>query len=368
MSEKQKHLLITAAGTGGHVMPGLAVAREMKARGWTVSWVGTLTGMESKLIAKDDIPFTGLDFQGLRGKGVFGLFTGAIKLIKATQRAKAIIREQKPDVVFTTGGYIAVPVCNAAKKCHTKVALMNADADILMSSKMILNTTSAVACGFAGSARSVAGDKGRITGNPVRPEIENLPAPEERLAGREGKLKLLVFGGSLGAQVFNETVPKALALFEEDKRPEVVHQCGTKWVEQVRQAYEKAGVKATVVGFIEDMAGAYKDSDIVLCRSGAMSVSELCAAGAASILVPLVVKTTQHQLGNARYMASRGASILIEQSQLTPEHLFGQLMSLKRERILAMAQSARSLARTGAVSAVCDMIEEVDQNKVRLMP
>ncbi len=368
MSEKKKHLLITAAGTGGHVMPGLAVAREMRARGWTVSWIGTQTGMESKLIAKDDIPFEGLDFQGLRGKGMFGMFTGAIKLIAATQKAKKLIKAQKPDVVFTTGGYIAVPVCNAAKKCHTKVALMNADADILMSSKLILNTTSAVACGFAGSARSVAGDKGRITGNPVRAEIEALPAPEERLAGREGKLKLLVFGGSLGAQVFNETVPQALALFEEEKRPEVVHQCGANSVEKVKALYESLGVKATVVGFIEDMAAAYRESDIVLCRSGAMSVSELCAAGAASILVPLVVKTTQHQLGNARYMATRGAAILMEQPQLTPEHLFGQLMSLKRDRILAMAQAARKLARSGAVAAVCDMIEEVDAGNVRLMP
>ena len=368
MSEKQKHLLITAAGTGGHVMPGLAVAREMKARGWTVSWVGTLTGMESKLIAKDNIPFEGLDFQGLRGKGVFGLFTGAIKLIMATQKAKSVIRAQKPDVVFTTGGYIAVPVCNAAKKCHVKVALMNADADILMSSKLILNTTSAVACGFAGSARSVAGDKGRITGNTVRAEIEALPAPQERLEGREGKLKLLVFGGSLGAQVFNETVPKALALFDEDKRPEVVHQCGVNSVEKVKAAYEALGIQATVVGFIDDMAAAYRDSDIVLCRSGAMSVSELCAAGAASILVPLVVKTTQHQLGNARYMATRGAAILMEQPQLTPEHLFGQLMSLKRDRILSMAKAARGLARKGAVESVCNMIEEVDQGNVRLMP
>ncbi len=359
MTEKKKHLLITAAGTGGHVMPGLAVAREMMHRGWSVSWVGTLTGMESQLVAKDHINFTGLDFQGLRGKGVFGLVTGAVKMILATQKAKTIIREQKPDVVFTTGGYIAVPVCNAAKRCGTKVALMNADADILMSSKMILSTTSAVACGFAGSARSIAAEKGRITGNPVRSEIAQLPAPQDRLAGREGRLKLLVFGGSLGAQVFNETVPKALALFDEDKRPEVVHQCGKNNVEKVKALYQELGVEAQVVGFIDDMAAAYRESDIVLCRSGAMSVSELCAAGAASILVPLVVKTTSHQLGNARYMATNGAAILMEQSHLTPEHLFGQLMSLKRERILAMANAARGLARIDAVRDVCNMIEEV---------
>lgn len=368
MADKQKHLLITAAGTGGHVMPALAVAREMKARGWSVSWVGTQTGMESRLIAKDDIPFEGLDFVGLRGKGLFGFVTGAFKLIAATHRAKTVIRAQKPDVVFTTGGYIAVPVCNAAKKCKARVALMNADADILMSSKMILSTTSAVACGFAGSARSAAGEKGRITGNPVRREIEALPDPAQRLAGRTGRLKLLVFGGSLGAKVFNETVPRALALFPEESRPEVVHQCGVKAVDEVKAIYQQLGVQATVVGFIDDMAKAYLESDIVLCRSGAMTVSELCAGGAASILVPLVVKTTQHQLGNGRYMAGHNAAILLEQPQLTPEHLFGVLMSLKRERILDLAQNARSLARSGAVAAVSDMIEEVAEGHVRLAP
>ena len=366
--ERKKHLLISAAGTGGHVMPGLAVAREMQRRGWTVSWIGTLTGMEGKLVAKDGIEFTGLDFRGVRGKGFFGLISGVVKLILATRRARKIVGDMKPDVLFTTGGYIAVPVCKAAARCRTKIALMNCDADILMSSKMVMGMADSVACGFAGSARSVAGPKGRITGNPVRAEIEALPAPEERLAGRSGRLKLLVFGGSLGAKVLNETVPKALALFDEEHRPEVVHQTGEKSVEEVRAFYESLGVKAEVVGFIDDMAAAYRESDVVLCRSGAMTVAELCAAGAASILVPLVVKTTNHQLGNARYMAERGAAILLEQSQLTPEHLFGQLMSLKRERILALAAAARSLARRDAAASVADMIEETERGDVGLHP
>ena len=352
-----KHLLISAAGTGGHVMPGLAVASEMRRRGWTVSWIGTQTGMEGGLVAKDGIEFTGLDFRGVRGKGLKGLVSGIIKLFLATRKAADIIGRMKPDVLFTTGGYIAVPVCKGAKKAGTKIVLMNCDADILMSSKIVMNQASAVACGFAGSARSLAGEKGKITGNPVRAEIEALESPQERLAGRTGKLKILVFGGSLGAQVLNETLPKALALFDEDSRPEVVHQTGVKNVQAVRALYEKAGVQADIRGFIDDMAQAYRDSDIVICRSGAMSVSELCAAGAASILVPFVVKTTNHQLGNARYMAEHGASIMLEQAKLTPEHLFGILHSLKRERILYMAQSARALARRNAAAQVADMIE-----------
>ncbi len=353
-----KHLLISAAGTGGHVMPGLAVARELKSRGWRVSWIGTQTGMEGGLVAGDAIDFTGLDFQGVRGKGLVGMVKGLVKLFLAGRKAQEVIARMRPDVLFTTGGYVAVPVCKGAKKCGTPVVLMNCDADLLLSSKMVMDQAVAVACGFAGSARSASGPKGRITGNPVRAEIEALEAPEERLAGRTGPLRLLVFGGSLGAQVLNETVPRALALFDDDKRPVVVHQTGAKNVEAVRSLYKDLGVQAEVTGFIHDMARAYRESDIVLCRSGAMTVSELCAAGAASILVPFVVKTTNHQLGNARYMAQNGAAVLLEQHQLTPEHLFGLLMSMKREKILEMAQTARSLARAHAAAAVSDMIEE----------
>lgn len=341
-------------------MPALAVAREMKKRGWRVSWIGTQTGMESGLIARDDIPFVGLDFQGVRGKGVFGMIKGAVKLVRASARCKTLLREMKPDVVFTTGGYVCVPVNAGVKKNRCKLAIMNCDADILMSTNMILKQAWGVACGFAGSARSVAGSIGRITGNPVRAEIEALPAPAERFAGREGPLNLLVFGGSLGARVLNETLPKALALFEPEKRPHVIHQCGAKQIEETRKNYEAAGVEAEVVGFIDDMAGAYRSSDIVICRAGATSVAEICAAGAASVLVPFVVKTTQHQLGNARYMARNGAAEMVEQSQLTPEHIFGLLTRLKRDKLLEMAQKARSLCRPNAAQSVADMIEEID--------
>lgn len=353
-----KKLMIAAAGTGGHVMPGLAVAREMRRRGWQVEWIGTQVGMEGSLVGKDGIAFTGLDFRGMRGRGLFGLITGAVKLMKSTMAAKKIFARHKPDVLFTTGGYIAVPACKGAESAKTPIVLMNCDADILMSSKIVLDKAKLVACGFAGSARSCAREKGRITGNPVRAEIESLPAPEERLASHTGRMRLLVFGGSLGAKVLNETVPEALALFDEEKRPIVLHQTGKGNVEAVKARYAQLGVEAEVVEFIDAMHEAYRDSDVVLCRSGAMTVSEICAAGSASILVPFVAKTTSHQLGNARYMAGRDAAVLLEQSQLTREHLFGVLMSLKRDCILQLAQNARSLARANAAEAVCDMIEE----------
>lgn len=353
-----KKLVIAAAGTGGHVMPGLAVAREMRRRGWDIEWIGTQTGMEGGLVGRDDIVFHGLDFRGMRGRGLSGLVSGAIKLVKSTHVAKKLFAQMRPDVLFTTGGYIAVPVCKGAESVKTPIVLMNCDADILMSSKIVLDKAKLVACGFAGSARSASNEKGRITGNPVRAEIEALPAPEERLSGRTGPMKLLVFGGSLGAKVLNETVPEALAMFDEDKRPTVLHQTGKGNVEAVKARYEQLGIQAEVVEFIHDMDKAYLESDVVICRSGAMTVSEICAAGAASVLVPFVVKTTQHQLGNARYMAGHDAAVLLEQSQLTKEHLFGVLMGLKRDRILQLAHNARSLARANAVNAVCDMIEE----------
>lgn len=362
---QQKHLLIAAAGTGGHVMPGLAVAREMKKRGWRITWIGTKKGMEGALVAKDGIDFIGLDFQGVRGHGILGFITGGIKLLFAGRRCRSLLKKLKPDVFFTTGGYVAVPVNEGARVNHIRPVLMNCDADVLLSTKMILKDAWGVACGFAGGARSIAGARGAITGNPVREDIESIEPPEDRLKGRSGRLKLLVFGGSLGAQVLNETLPKALSFFEEDKRPEVVHQCGVGSVEEVKKRYEALGVKAEVVGFIDDMAQAYRQSDLVICRAGATSVAELCAAGAASILVPLVVGTTSHQQGNARYMQRNSAAIMVEQPQFTPEHLFGTLMTLKREKIFEMAVNARKLSRPHATQAVADMIESVSTMRKR---
>lgn len=361
----EKHLLVAAAGTGGHVMPGLAVAREMRRRGWKITWIGTIRGMEGRLVQKDGIDFIPLDFHGVRGKGNVETIIGGIKLILACLKCRWMLHKMKPDVFFTTGGYISVPVGYGAEKNGIRTVLMNCDADLLMSTKMLIRKAWGVACGFAGSARTAAGVRGKLTGNPVRKDIVDIEKPEERLANRSGKLKLLVFGGSLGAKVLNETLPKALALFSEQDRPEVLHQCGVKMVEEVKSLYEKAGVDATVVGFIDDMAKAYRESDLVICRAGATSVAELCAAGAASILVPFVASTTSHQRGNAKYMADNGASVMVEQSQLTPEHLFGLILSMRRDRIMQMAVAARSIARSDAAISVSDLIEEVSEQKKR---
>ena len=288
MSTDSKHLVILAAGTGGHVMPGLAVAKVMASRGWKISWVGTVAGMERGLVERHGIPFHALDFQGVRGRGPLGAIKGGFKLIGAFFASMKLLNELKPDAVFSTGGYVAVPFGFAAHRRKLPLVMMNCDADLLMSTNTLLPFCDALACGFAGGARTFAKEKGRTTGNPVREEIVAVSPPQDRMANRTGPLRVFIFGGSLGAQVFNDNMPAVFAAIPQEQRPIIVHQTGKDRDAPVREAYEKLGVKAEVVPFINDMAARYEDCDVVICRAGATSVSELCAAGVASILVPFV--------------------------------------------------------------------------------
>lgn len=355
----KKHLVIAAAGTGGHVMPGIAVAKIMISRGWDVSWVGTKAGMEKRLVERHGILFTALDFEGLRGKGLKTLLFGGFKLLSSIFQSKKYLTEVKADAVFSTGGYIAVPVCLGAGLKGIPYVLMNSDADPLLSIKMIQGNASGVMCGFDGKAAKEAGKRAVVTGNPVRKEIVSLPSPEERYAGRSGKLNLLIFGGSLGARVFNENAPKAIALIPKEVRPAVVHQCGVNDLEKVKNLYKELGVEAEVVPFIDDMAAAYMKADVVLARAGAISVSELMVAGVPAILVPLVVKTTSHQVGNAKYMQDAGASIYLPQTELTPPKLAEIIGSLDREKLLEMAKKAKGLGKPNAATTVADFIEHI---------
>jgi UDP-N-acetylglucosamine--N-acetylmuramyl-(pentapeptide) pyrophosphoryl-undecaprenol N-acetylglucosamine transferase len=236
--------------------------------------------------------------------------------------------------------------------------LVNADAALLLSNKSLLPVADRVAFGFDGPA--VKGVKaGVVTGNPVRAEIEALPEPSERFAGRSGALRLLVVGGSLGAQVLNRTVPQALALMEAGARPWVVHQTGAAQADEVRAAYAAAGLQADVRPFIDDMATQLAHCDLVLCRAGAVTVSELCAAGVASMLVPLVVSTTSHQRDNAQWLAGQGAAVHLPQAEFTPEALAQRLRALDREALLAMARRARSLAQPQAAARVADELQQL---------
>ena len=353
------HLTVVAAGTGGHVMPGLAVAEALRARGWSVSWLGTRAGMERSLVEPRGIAFEAVDFAGLRGKGLKTLLAGGFHLLRALGQSLRILRARTPAVVFSTGGYVAVPAGLATALLGAPLVLLNADAAPLLSTRLLKTLASAICCGFDGAAARLAGAKGLVSGNPVRPDIAHLDAPAARYAGRGGALNVLAIGGSLGARVLNETLPAALGLLATGERPRVVHQCGAANVEATCAAYAGAGVSAEVLPFIDDIATRYAAADLVICRAGAITVSELCAAGVPAVLVPFVVRTTQHQRSNAQWLAEHGAAIHLPQEEFSAQRVADLLRTLTRDRLVAMAASARALGRPNATTMVADAIEHV---------
>ena len=355
---QSKHLLVVAAGTGGHIMPGLAVAKEMQQRGWSVSWLGTTTGMENQLVSRTGIALDTVAFSGLRGKGALHMLTGGVRLLAAFWQCMAVIRRRKAHAVLGMGGFLCFPAGLAASLLGKPLMLVNADAALLLSNRSLLPVADRVAFGFDGPAAHGT-RRGVVTGNPVRAEIEALAAPSTRFVGRSGPLRLLVVGGSLGASVLNRCVPQALALMPSTHRPQVTHQTGAAHAAAVQADYAQAAVQAEVLPFIDDMAQRLADCDVIVCRAGAITVSELCAAGVASVLVPLVVSTTSHQRDNALWLASHGAGLHLPQTELTPRHLADVLAGLTRESLLAMAAKARALARPKAAARVADELEEL---------
>lgn len=363
--DSSRHLLVVAAGTGGHVMPGLAVADELQARGWTVSWLGTRAGMERRLVEGRGIAFDAIDFAGLRGKGIKTLLFGGFLLLRALWQSRAIVRMRQPAMVFSTGGYVAVPAGLAATALGRPLALLNADASPLLSLRILRSQAVAIFCGFDGAAARMGGERALVTGNPVRPPIAQIAPPAQRYAGRSGPLSLLVVGGSLGAQVLNETLPQALARIEPARRPGVVHQCGAQHLEATRAAYARAGVAAEVVPFIDDMAARYAAADLAICRAGAITVTELTAAGVPAVLVPFVVKTTAHQRSNAEFLAAHGAAIHLPQAEFTAERLAQVLGELDRDRLQRMAEQARALGKPEATRVVADAIEHIVRSSLK---
>jgi UDP-N-acetylglucosamine--N-acetylmuramyl-(pentapeptide) pyrophosphoryl-undecaprenol N-acetylglucosamine transferase len=349
------HLVIMAAGTGGHIIPGLAVAREVQKRGWTVSWLGTRTGMENRLVPPAQIPLDTIAVTGLRGKGVLHTLTGGLRLLKAFWDCFGLLRRRSADAVLGMGGYVCFPGGLMASLLSKPLMLVNADAALLLSNKSLLPVADRVAFGFDGPAAKVK--HGLVTGNPVRAEIETMAAPAQRYAGRSGPLKLLVVGGSLGARALNECVPQALALLDPAQRPMVTHQTGQANLASVQAAYADVEVAAQVLPFIDDMATQLAECDLIVCRAGAVTVSELCAAGVPAVLVPLIVSTTSHQRDNAQWLAGQGAGIHLPQGELSPRKLADLLSTLTRETLLTMATKARALAKPRAAARVADQIE-----------
>lgn len=351
-----RHLVIMAAGTGGHIIPGLAVAREMQLRGWSVSWLGTRHGMENKLVPAAGISLDHIAFAGLRGKGGLGVIRGAWQLFVSLFGSLSILRRRGATAVLGMGGYVCLPGGWMAALLRKPLLLVNADAGILLSNRVLMRWARRIAFGFDGAAAR-ATPRALVTGNPVRSEIETLPTPAERYAGRQGRLRVLVVGGSLGAQVLNKTLPGAMARLDAELRPRLVHQTGAVQAAAVAADYDKRGIQAEVRPFIDDMASELAACDLVICRAGAVTVSELCAAGVPAVLVPLIVSTTSHQRDNAAWMADHQAAIHLPQSELSADRLAALLGTLDRDALQAMAERARSLARPHAAQRVADEIE-----------
>ena len=338
-----------AGGTGGHIFPALAVADQLRDRGWRIVWLGSKAGMESKLVPQYGFDIEWVRFSGLRGKGLLRLVLLPLNLLIACwQSARAIFRV-RPDVVLGMGGYISFPGGLMAALLARPLVLHEQNSVAGLANKVLARFADRILVAFPRALKNA-----EWTGNPVRSAIAQLPVPGQRFRNRTGNLKVLVVGGSLGAQALNETMPRALALIPQSHRPEVTHQAGEKHLATLEIAYREAGVSATVLAFIRDMSLAYATADVVICRAGALTVSELAAAGIAGVLVPLPTAVDDHQTFNARYLADRSAAVLLPQAELTPRKLADMLLGFTREKLLDMANRARALGKPDAAQIVAE--------------
>ncbi|AWI76961.1 undecaprenyldiphospho-muramoylpentapeptide beta-N-acetylglucosaminyltransferase [Parazoarcus communis] len=349
-----KTLLMMAGGTGGHIFPGVAVAEALKAKGWHIVWMGNPDGMEARIVPTYGYDTAWVRFGALRGKGLMRKLMLPLNLLSGFWQALRELRRVRPDVVIGMGGYITFPGGMMAVLLGRPLVLHEQNSVAGLANRVLAMVADKVLSGFPHALR-----KAGWVGNPVRTEISAVAPPAERFAGREGPLRLLVVGGSLGAAVLNETLPQALARIPAAVRPTVVHQAGEKQIEALRAAYAGAGVEGDLRPFIQDMAGEYAAADLVISRSGALTVAELAAVGAASLLVPFPHAVDDHQTGNAGFLAENGAAYLLPQTELNAERLAGILVSLDRTRLLQMAEHARALAKPRATEAVIRICEEL---------
>jgi len=348
-----KTLLVMAGGTGGHIYPGVAVAEVLRKLGWRIVWLGNEDRMEGRIIPQKGYETAWIRFGALRGKGLMAKLLLPLNLLRGFWQALSQLRRVKPDVVLGMGGYVSFPGGMMAALTGRPLVLHEQNSVAGLANRVLAGVADRIVTGFPNAL-----SKGKYVGNPVREDIVSLPAPETRFADRTGSLRVLVIGGSLGAKVLNDVVPEAMALLA-DARPIVTHQAGTAQIEDLRANYARASVTGDLRPFIDDMAQAYADADLVICRAGALTVAELAAAGVASVLVPLPHAVDDHQTGNARFLADAGAAYLLPQSDLTPEALAGILRGLERTRLLDMARAARALARPDAaeeVAGICRVL------------
>ena len=350
----QKTALIMAGGTGGHIFPGLAVAEELRARGWRVHWLGAPGSMESRIVPQHGFPLELIDFSGVRGKGLATLALLPLRLLRAFWQALQVVRRVKPDVVVGLGGYITFPGGMMGVLCGKPLVLHEQNSVAGMANKVLAGVADRVFTAFPGVLK-----KAQWVGNPLRAAFTRQAAPSERFVGRTGPLRLLVVGGSLGAQALNDIVPRALALIPAENRPVVTHQSGATQIDTLRANYQTAGVQAELTPFIDDTASAFAAADLIVCRAGASTVTEIAAVGAAAIFVPFPFAVDDHQTTNARFLVNAGGGWLVQQSDLTPEGLAKMLLNSERTALVDIAEKAKNMQKINATREVVAACEEL---------
>ncbi|MBV8248792.1 MAG: undecaprenyldiphospho-muramoylpentapeptide beta-N-acetylglucosaminyltransferase [Comamonas sp.] len=351
---RQRTALVMAGGTGGHIFPGLAVAQELRARGWQVHWLGVPGSMEARIVPPQGFALESIEFGGVRGKGLKTLAALPLRLLKAFSQARAVMRRVQPDVVIGLGGYLTVPGGLMAAMSGVPVVLHEQNSVAGMANKVVATVAKRV---FTAFPKVFA--KGEWVGNPLRQAFTEQPDPARRFADRAGPLKLLVVGGSLGAKALNEIVPQALALIPADQRPQVRHQSGAAQIDALRANYAAAGVQAELTPFIDDTAKAFAEADVIVCRAGASTVTEIAAVGAAAIYVPFPAAVDDHQTSNARFLVDAGAGWLLPQSTLNPQGLAEMLQNMQRATLLERAELAKKMQKIDATAKVVAACEEL---------
>jgi UDP-N-acetylglucosamine--N-acetylmuramyl-(pentapeptide) pyrophosphoryl-undecaprenol N-acetylglucosamine transferase len=346
--------LVMAGGTGGHIFPGLAVAEALRAQGWRVHWLGVPGSMESRLVPPRGFAFEEVDFSGVRGKGLKTLLLLPLRLLRAFWQSLRVVRRVRPDVVIGLGGYITFPGGMMAVLLGRPLVLHEQNSRAGLANRVLAAVADRVYSAFPKVMAKAA-----WVGNPLREGFLNQPGPTERLAGRTGPLRLLVVGGSLGAKALNEIVPQALARIPAAQRPQVVHQSGASQIDALRFNYQLVEVEAELTPFIEDTAQAFADADLIVCRAGASTVTEIAAVGAAAVYVPFPFAVDDHQTTNARFITDAGGGWLVQQRELTPQWLAQLLQSVQRPELIQRGVAAKALEKRDATAQIVAACEEL---------
>ncbi|WP_300552971.1 undecaprenyldiphospho-muramoylpentapeptide beta-N-acetylglucosaminyltransferase [Limnohabitans sp. Rim8] len=354
MTTQQKTALVMAGGTGGHIFPGLAVAEALREAGWQVHWLGAPNSMEHDLVPARGFAFEPVAFGGVRGKGIQTLALLPLRLLRAFWQSLQVVRRVQPDVVLGLGGYISFPGGMMASLWGKPLVLHEQNSVPGLANKILSQLADRVFTAFPGVFKT-----GQWVGNPLRRAFTAQASPAERFAGRTGPLRLLVVGGSLGAKALNDFVPQALALMSADKRPVVIHQSGAKQIDALRSNYQAAGVEAELTPFIDDTASAFAQADVVICRAGASTVTELAAVGAAALFVPFPFAVDDHQTTNAQFLVAAGGGWLTPQAELNAQGLADWLSSLDRAQLLAVADKASAQKKIQATREILMACEEL---------